>query len=170
MAATAAPAELPAPENAGGAKSTILSVGAMVLMTLVAAAGGAGLGVMLADEVEEALRAKRAAAELPADNLRFQKPAHLKALPPAVTNLAEPSDIWIRIESSIVFDDQGIGTDDVLAAEITEDFVAYLRTVKLSQIDSPSGMNHLREDLADRARIRSQGRVRDLVIQTMVVQ
>ena len=31
-------------------------------------------------------------------------------------------------------------------------------------------MLHLREDLSERARMRSEGRVKELVIQTMVVQ
>lgn len=163
-------AEEPVAKQTGGRKSILISIAAMTLMTLVAAAMGGGLGIKLADQVENALRAQRAAAERPADQLRYQGPAYLKEIPPAVTNLADPSDVWIRVESSIVFDDSDISTDDVLAAEITEDFVAYLRTVKLSQIDSPSGMNHLRDDLADRAVIRSEGRVREIVIRTMVVQ
>ena len=53
---------------------------------------------------------------------------------------------------------------------ISEDILAYLRTVTLSQIEGPSGMQHLREDLVERARIRSEGRVKELVIQTLVVQ
>jgi flagellar FliL protein len=145
-------------------------IGAILLLTVVAAAGGGGLGIKLADQVEDAVRQKNAAAEGAAVEPHYSGPTHLKPLAPILTNLAEPRDVWIRVESSIVFDDEEIAGDDVLAAKIGEDLLAYLRTVSLGQIGSPSGMQHLREDLAERARIRSEGRVKELVIQTMVVQ
>ena len=145
-------------------------IAAMLLLTVVAAAGGGGLGIKLADQVENAVRLKDSAEEKPAVEPKYTGPTHLKPLAPILTNLAEPRDIWIRVESSIVFDDEEIAGDDVLAAKIGEDILAYLRTVSLAQIDSPSGMQHLREDLGERARIRSEGRVKELVIQTMVVQ
>ena len=58
----------------------------------------------------------------------------------------------------------------MLAAQIAEDIVAYLRTVSLAQIEGASGFQHLREDLNDRVRVRSGGKVRDLVIQSLVVE
>jgi flagellar protein FliL len=145
-------------------------IAAVLLLTLVAAAGGGGLGIKLADQVEESVRLKDSNKEEPAVEVRYTGPTHLKPLAPILTNLGEPSDVWIRVESSIVFEDEEVAGDDVLAAKIGEDILAYLRTVSLSQIGSPSGMQHLREDLAERAQIRSEGRVKELVIQTMVVQ
>ncbi len=58
----------------------------------------------------------------------------------------------------------------MLAATITEDIVAYLRTVSLAQIEGASGFQHLREDLNDRARVRSGGKVRELIIHTLIVE
>ena len=52
-----------------------------------------------------------------------------------------------------------VGRSNALAAAIAEDIVAYLRTVPLAQLEGPSGFLHLREDLNDRARIRSGGKV-----------
>ena len=46
----------------------------------------------------------------------------------------EPHDTWIRLEASIIFDDEAIAADEVLAGQISEDILAYLRTVTLSQI------------------------------------
>ena len=40
----------------------------------------------------------------------------------------------------------------------------------LTQIEGASGFQHLREDLNERARIRSGGKVRDLVIQALIVE
>ncbi len=171
MAQAETPAELaaPAPAPAGG-RSLVKLIAALLLLTVAAAGLGGGLGIQLAKQVEDAVKQKESAAEKPAVAPRFTGPTHLKALAPIVTNLGEPSDVWIRIESSIIFDDEAIAADDVLAGEIGEDILTYLRTVSLSQIEGPSGMQHLREDLAERARIRSQDRVKELVIQTLVVE
>jgi flagellar FliL protein len=57
-----------------------------------------------------------------------------------------------------------------MAAAIAEDVVAYLRTVPITQLEGPSGLLHLREDLNDRARIRSGGKVKELVIQSLVLE
>jgi flagellar FliL protein len=58
----------------------------------------------------------------------------------------------------------------VLVAQITEDIIAFLRTVTLVQIQGASGFQHLREDLSDRVRVRSGGKIRDLVIQSMIIE
>ncbi len=59
---------------------------------------------------------------------------------------------------------------NALLGEITEDIIAYLRTVPMSDLEGPSGFLHLREDLNDRVRIRSGGKVREVVIQTLVLE
>jgi flagellar FliL protein len=45
-----------------------------------------------------------------------------------------------------------------------------MRTLSEAQIGGASGLQHLREDLNERAAIRSGGLVRELIIQTLVVQ
>jgi flagellar FliL protein len=166
-----APAALPAPEGEPRKGGLLKFAAAMLAMTVAAAALGIGLGIKLVGEVEDAVRAKESAeAEKPAELLRYTGPAHMKQLAPVVTNLAEPRDTWIRLEASIVFEDEAVATDDVLAGRIAEDFLAYFRTISLAQVDGPSGMQHLREDLTDRARIRSDGRVSEVVVQTLVFQ
>ena len=78
--------------------------------------------------------------------------------------------LFVTACSSVVFGaDATIGAN-AMAAAISEDIVAYLRTVPLVQIEGPSGFLHLREDLNDRARIRSGGKVRELVIQGLVLE
>jgi flagellar protein FliL len=42
--------------------------------------------------------------------------------------------------------------------------------VTLAEIGGASGLQHLREDLTERAVIRSQGHVHELILQTLVVQ
>lgn len=162
----AAPPEAPAAEKP---KSLLKIAAAMTLLTLVAAAMGGGVGFRLADQVEEMVRAEEKADAAPI-KVAYAGPAHLAALAPIVTNLAAPADTWIRIEGSLVFEDESDTSDEVLSARIAEDILAFLQTVSLQQIETPSGMQHLREDLAERARIRSEGRVRELVVHTLVVQ
>lgn len=168
MAESDGAAALPAPAASGG-RSKLQWVGATILLTLVAAGTGGGLGLALVDRVEDAVKSKEASAEKPVAT-EYAGPTHLKPLPPIITNLAAPEGTWIRLEGSIVFKDETLAADEALAGEITEDVLAYLRSLTLSQLEGPSGMQFLREDLAERARIRSGGRVSELVIQALVLQ
>jgi flagellar FliL protein len=144
-------------------------IGALALLTLIAAGTGGGLGLALVDQVEDAVITKQTTAEKPVAS-DYTGPTHLESLPPIVTNLAAPAETWIRLESSIVFAEEAVSGDEVLAGEITEDILAYLRTLTLAQVDGPSGMQFLREDLGERVRTRSGGRVSELVIRGLILQ
>lgn len=100
----------------------------------------------------------------------FTDGINLKSLSPIVTNLAGPKGTWVRLEAAIVVVSDGGKEDSVLAGKITEDIVAYLRTVPMEQIEGANGFQNLREDLNERARVRSGGRVREIVIQSLVVE
>ena len=94
----------------------------------------------------------------------------MKSLAPITTNLASPPNTWIRMETTAVIVEELGPEGPVLMARLVEDIVAFLRTVPLDQIEGASGFQHLREDLNDRVRIRSQGKVRELLIEALVVQ
>ena len=146
-------------------------IGAMSLLTTIAAGTGAGLAFQLVSTIEASIKHKQeaeAAKGFPVVS-RYASTAFLKELPPIITNLASPADIWIRLEASVVFNEEAEDAD-ILAGQIAEDILAYLRTVSLAQIEGGSGLQHLTEDLGDRAAIRSQGLVRDVILQTLVVQ
>ena len=91
-------------------------------------------------------------------------------LPPIVTNLANPADAWVRLEAAIVFDPKALPQPDVVAAEIAADELAYLRTLSVTELQGPIGLENIREDLSDRASVRSGGKVSDLMIKTLVMQ
>ena len=95
--------------------------------------------------------------------------AELGVLPiePITTNLAAPSDIWVRMELSLVFNG---APDNAIAEQIQQDFLAFMRTVKLPQVEGASGFQHLKEDLEERARIRSGGRVKKILIKTLLFE
>ncbi len=74
-------------------------------------------------------------------------------MPPIVTNIANPTDTWVRLEASIVFDPKALPHPDVVAAEIATDELAYLRTVSLGRI---AGAGRPREHPAGSARPRGR--------------
>jgi flagellar FliL protein len=91
-------------------------------------------------------------------------------LPPVVTNLAAPPDIWVRIEGTLLFEGKTLPQGEALAGQISGDILAFMRTQSLSQIQGVAGFQHLRQDLNERVATRSEGRVRELIIKSLVVQ
>ena len=155
--------------TAGGPKSLVHLIITLVALTIVGAAAGGFLGIKLVGVIEHAIEARpELKAELPEP--AYSDGATLVALPSIVTNLGAPKNVWIRLEAAAVFKTVPEMNTDVVAAMIGEDILAYLRTVSLYQIEGASGFLHLREDLLDRAMIRTKGKVSDLVITSLVVE
>ncbi len=94
--------------------------------------------------------------------------ANIVDLAPITTNLSVPETVWIRLELSLVFDQPP--QDPMLADAIQQDILAYVRTVKLMQVQGASGYQHLKSDLAERAAIRSKGLVKDVLVRTMLFE
>ncbi len=91
-------------------------------------------------------------------------------LPPVVTNLAAPPDVWVRIEGSILFEGKTLPHGEALAGQISGDILAFMRTQTLQQIQGVAGLQHLRQDLNERVATRTQGKVREFIIKSLVVQ
>jgi flagellar protein FliL len=94
------------------------------------------------------------------------KPA-VVALSPLTANLAAPADVWLRLELGVEFAD---GADAGLAGEVESDFLAYLRTLKLHQLEGPSGLIHLKEDLEERAAIRTANKISHVFVRAMLIE
>ena len=88
-------------------------------------------------------------------------------LQPITTNLAAPGDVWVRLDASLVLDEP---QPEQTVQAIHQDLLAFIRTVKLHQVEGASGYQHLRADLKERAQIRSQGHVKDVLIRTLVFE
>jgi flagellar protein FliL len=88
-------------------------------------------------------------------------------LDPITSNLAYPSDNRVRLEVALMF--KG-APDVVLAEEIHQDIMAYMRTVSLQQMQGPRGFQYLREDLQERVDLRSEGRVTNVMFRTFVIE
>lgn len=93
--------------------------------------------------------------------------ALLVDLAPVTTNLASPDTVWVRLDASLMFDEP---PPPEMAEAVHQDLLAYLRTVKMHQVEGASGFQHLREDLQERAAIRSGGHVKALLIRTLVFE
>jgi flagellar FliL protein len=154
-----------------GAKgSLVLWLGAMAAMTCVAIGFGGFVGLQLAAAPKKDQGDKVVAEHAPAHHDAAKKNSNMLELPTIVVNLTEPADTWVRIRAAIVFEDKAIAKPEVLAAEIAEDILGFMKTLSVAQIGGPSGLMHLREDLNERAVIRSDGKVRELIIENLVVQ
>jgi flagellar FliL protein len=91
----------------------------------------------------------------------------LVTLAPITTNLASPSDVWIRLEASVLYDTP---QSAALTEEIHQDLLALVRTLKMHQIEGASGYQHLKADLEERAAIRSGGHAKQLLIRTLLLE
>ena len=168
----AEPAVKPAVAAEPGKDASPLSfILAMLVLTGLGVGAGGLFGLQIAGRVEKAPAAKaEAAPAAPAVKAKLGEGASLRPLTPIVTNLASPERTWVRLEASILLDADAGGDPNVLIANISEDILAFLRTLSLPLVEGASGFQHLREDLNDRVRVRSGGKVRDLVIHTFILE
>lgn len=169
--AEAATADQEAPAAPKG-PSMIVQLAVLLAMTGMAVGGGWFAGNYLRSEpqadgaapapAEHGAAAGDHGAEAPA-------PGHPLIIPlaPITTNLAQPADMWARLELAAVFDK---APDPGLADSIHQDLLAYVRTLKLHQIEGPSGFQHLRTDFDERASLRSDGVVKRILIRTLLLE
>ena len=143
----------------------------LIVAALTLAAGGVGFlsGLRILSSAQETVLSKEGDAAQLLGGVQHVESANLKPLAPIVTNLAGSPPVWIRIEASLVFHETPRDAD-ALAARISEDIVGFLRTVSVTQIEGAIGFQHLSEDLNDRVRVRSNGRVRELIIQGLIIE
>ncbi|WP_306235231.1 flagellar basal body-associated FliL family protein [Bradyrhizobium sp. Bra64] len=144
-------------------------IAAIVVLTLVAIGAGALAGLHLFAAAERVADAKKTATPPPIASI-YAGSARLRKLSPIVTNLGAPANNWARIEASMVTESMSDEDAGILAAHISEDIVTYLRSASVGQFEGARGLQHLRDDLIERANIRSSGKVRELIIETLVIQ
>jgi flagellar FliL protein len=151
----------------------MMTIAAVAGVTIIAVAGGWFLGSMLAPAVEapkhEAKKAegggeKKEDEGLPTISTEENGVVQLEAI---TTNLAFPSDSWVRLEVALLFKDK---PDVKLAETIHQDIMVYLRTVTLQQIEGPRGFQYLKEDLEERADLISEGKISKILFRTFVIE
>lgn len=163
-------------EGEGGKKSPLMmTIVAAVVASIVAAGGGWLVGGMLAPQAIEMQSAAELAAqknsgkegeeeEIP---IAGEEGPNLIRLQPITTNLSFPADSWVRMEVSLVVK----GPPDIEMVElIHQDMVGYLRTLSMQQVEGARGFRYVRDDLVERAILRSKGNVENILIRTFVIE
>ena len=151
--------------------SLVIQIGVFLLMT----AAALGMGWLSGGFLTAGKSSEPAAHAAPAGHGESkgghgeEAPASDTVIPLAAitTNIASPSDVWVRMEVSIVLDEPRA---DDLPGIIQQDLLAYIRTVKMHEIEGASGFRHLKENLEERAAIRSDGHVKQVLIRTLLFE
>ncbi|MDB5641938.1 MAG: flagellar basal body-associated protein FliL [Hyphomicrobiales bacterium] len=184
-------------EKKTGGKGGVM---ALVLLTLVAAGAGAAHGLQTYSLIEAAGPAKPAATPAPvvaaapaghgapapsgghgapaahdasakpAEKVKLPSKIVIKNLQPLITNIMLPTDLWVRLEAAIVYDQAEVDDPDIMLTEISGDLMAYLRTLTLREMQGADGLMFVRQDMRERINLRTKGLARDIIIQTLVVQ
>jgi flagellar FliL protein len=164
--------------EAGGKKKggSVMLIAGLAVLTLVGAGGGWFVGKMIApkDPAAEAQHEEAAAGGEHGEGKKEEGLPHISTaaagvvlLEPITTNLAYPSENWIRLEVALAFK----GAPELpLAEDIHQDILAYRRTVSLQQIEGPRGFQYLKDDLQERVDLRSQGKVSKIMLRSFVVE
>jgi len=92
------------------------------------------------------------------------------ALHPIVVGLGRGQKTWLRIEMAVIAARSANLEEPQIKSRIASDIAAFLRNLTLDQISGPSGYLHLKEDLLDRARLSTEGKVDEVIITTLVVE
>ncbi|AMJ62673.1 flagellar basal body-associated FliL family protein [Bosea sp. PAMC 26642] len=162
---------LAGPKSRGRSAQALRAGAPVLLLTALAAGAGTLWGMRVVGTVETTVQKRmEAAAPHVLVNPAMTGTLVLRKLSPIVTNLAAPANTWVRIEAALLMEQKASLTADPLIGAITEDILSFLRSVTASQMEGAAGLRNLREDLTERVAIRSKGLVRDIVIETLVVQ
>ena len=97
-------------------------------------------------------------------------PFEVVPLPPIVTNLAEPSKVWVRLEGSLLFDTKSEAKPDVLAVKLSQHIMAYLNTLKLADVQGTGAMHAISQDLNEIVTTLSDGQVQGILLSGLVFE
>jgi flagellar FliL protein len=179
--------------DTSGKRDVMITMVVVLLLTLVGAGVGFAVGTLLGDSKtaeasepaqaqgteqastaqedsrtgaadEEAVQNEEAPEDFPSEDVM------IAPFPPVLTTLADPKGKWIRVEGSILIRTASEKQPELLAEKAGEQILTYLRSVRLSQLESPSGILGLRDDLDETVRTLSEGDVRGVLIHGLVVE
>ena len=140
----------------------------VLVLAGVAAAGGYGLVTHAMQIATDKSKADTETAKK-AVSVEYTGTKQTVPLPPIITNMATPNS-WVRMEATLVYDGAEGKLPATLPAEITEDILALVRSLTLGHVTGPSGFLQLKGDIAERAYQRSEGRVSDVLILSLVFE
>ncbi|MFD2650932.1 flagellar basal body-associated FliL family protein [Brucella rhizosphaerae] len=154
----------------GKAKTSMVGLlAAVAVLTAIAGGGGWYLGGVISADQQAAARSTTKDDKPKQGEFESRSIGTIVPLQPIVTNLGIPQTTWVRLEASLVAKPGREIPADV-AASVGDDFMSFLRSVNLMQLQGAAGLAYLRADLEERARMRSEGAVDRVFISTLVVE
>jgi len=148
----------------------IPTVGAVAVLTLVAAGGGWALGTFLgAKEAPPPAVAADPAASPEAVPVPAELKSTLVELEPITSDISSPPGTQLRLKASLVLKPGSAADPALLGAQVQADTVTFVRSLELAQVEGSRGLLHLKEDILERARLRSAD-VEDVLIHALVVK
>ena len=158
----------PIEKEKGSIKGLILGI---AVATVVATAAGGMIGM----QFSSLLPVKKAKKKVEAKkkeviSANYTGKRVVQKLTPIIVNLASPSNVWVRLEGALILDGELAGDAEALSAKISQDTLAYLRTMNLMDLEGPSALAYLRDELNERAKVRSKGVVVEFIISSLVVE
>jgi len=157
-------------EKDGKAKGSLTGLlAAVAVLTVIAGGGGWYLGGMIS--ADQLASAKPSGKEDKPKQGDFESRSIGTVVPlqPIITNLGIPQNTWVRLEASLV-SKPCHEIPAAVAASVGDDFLSFLRSVNLMQLQGAAGLAYLRSDLEERARLRSEGAVERVFISALVVE
>ena len=153
------------------AKGSVIGI---VIGTLAAAGGGFAFGAfalksMAPQPQQHQQQDQHRQAKPEASPKGPLKVAEVKTLPTIVVNLREPANAVVRLDAVVVIEPD-TPEAAAIAAKVGDDLVAYVKTVSASELEGPTGFQYFREDLRKRAVQVGGGKVKELYLQSFVVQ
>lgn len=91
-------------------------------------------------------------------------------LEPIIVALPDDNNTFLRVELVLIAKPETDINNAETKLKLTNDISAFIRTLTLNQISGPSGYLHFREDLLDRARLTTEGAVKELLIMSLVAE
>ena len=89
---------------------------------------------------------------------------------PIVTNLADSTDVWVRLEASVLIDKESQESAELLSARLSQNILAYMRTLKMSDIQGSGAMQAISQDLNEVVATVSSGQARGILISGLVFE
>lgn len=156
--------------GAGFAVGSLLGESTMASAEAVAPPGPASQDTALADDPAGKAKEEPAVQEHEDPEETHSDDITLAPFPPVLTTLADPKGKWIRLEGSVMIATGGEKQPELLAEEAGEQILTYLRSVRLSQLQSASGILALRDDIDETVQVLSGGEIRGVLIHGLVVE
>ena len=176
MAAEPAGAKEPNEKGKGVAGMAI----AALVATVMAGATGAGMAMMARKPATASPAASEQAAASAGEGgaksggheekNELARVRGFARLSPIVTNLRDPPEAWVRLETAVIVDEIPKADFEKTKVAIERDILAYLRSVSLPSLQGARGLLHLQDDLDERASIRTDGKITHVYINGLVLE